>query len=207
MRDPEATVAPRRTLVRSHMVLVAIAVVFLIARSPTMLRQAGALDEDFFAMPGWTAATEGIPRLPIYPSRDRLGNFYKADVALFTLPPAFFYWQAPWHLAIGPGYSAARFGSATAGIISLWLVYALGRRWYGCELTALVAAGLLSCSRYFFFPATTARPDMLCTMLCLAAYWGMTAWSEDRRGGWAAFAGAFSSATHSREGACPRRRR
>ena len=128
-----------------------------------MFAQAGGQDEDYFAVPGWTILREGVPRIPYVPSRDLEGVFYKADEALLALPPLYFYWQACVYAVVGPGYAQARLASAIAGAVAIVLVYFLGRSFQLAEPAALWGAGLYSMSRLFFFPATTARPDMLCS--------------------------------------------
>jgi len=70
------------------LVLGGVMIVFLIMRVPLMYRQPGGQDEEWFAVPGYTVAQEGVPRLPFVPSRDRQCVFYRADDAVFALPPA-----------------------------------------------------------------------------------------------------------------------
>lgn len=154
---------------RSLLVLAGIVLAFLIARVPLMFRLQGGADEEWFAAPGWCVAQEGIPRVPYLPSRDPKCAFYRADEALLAMPPAYFYWSAPFFLALPDGYGPARLASAAAALIALWLVYQLGRAFYEDEATALWAVGLYSISRVFYVPAQTARPDMLCCALGLAA--------------------------------------
>lgn len=164
---------------RSRWLLAGIVVAFLAARLPFVLLQPGAQDEQWFAAPGYTVATEGIPRLPFVPNRNPEGVFYKADVALFTLPPAFFYLQAPFFLVLPPGYPTGRMPSVLAGAAAICLTYVLGRRWLN-ESAALWGAGLYSLSRVFFFPATFARPDMLCGAVGLAVLWVLDSWHTAR---------------------------
>ncbi len=159
---------------RSRWVLVGILLLFLLMRVPLMYRQPGGQDEEWFAVPGWTVAREGVPRIPFVPSRDKASVFYRADEALFALPPVYFYWQAPFYLLLPAGYGTARLASAVAGLIAIGLVYRLGRQFYRDETIALWAAGLYSLSRLFFFPAIWARPDMLCGTLGLGAI--LAAW-------------------------------
>ena len=159
-------------------ILAGIMLAFLVLRGPLMYRQPGGQDEDSYSVPGYTVATEGIPRLPYVPERRRESVFFKADVVLTTLPPAFFYWQAPWYWILPAGYGTARLPSALAGLATIWLVYLLARRMLGDETTALGAAGLYSLSRVLLFPATTARPDMLCCLFGMAALLCTWEWSQ-----------------------------
>lgn len=173
------------------LVLGGVILAFLVVRVPLMYRQPGGHDEEWFAVPGYTVAKEGVPRLPLVPSRDRDGFFYRADEMLFALPPAYFYWQAPFFLALPAGYGTARMASAAAGLIAIGLVYGLGRALYNDEATGLWAAALYSLSRVFFFPATSARPDMLCAMLGLAALWTTWRWQKNNAARWIASSGVL----------------
>ena len=173
-----ASDSPARTSLAVSGTLAAIMVGFLILRGPLMYRQQGGQDEDSYSVPGYTVATEGIPRLPYVPERRRESVFFKADEVLTTLPPAFFYWQAPWFWLLPAGYGTARLPSALAGLMTVWLVYQLTRRILNDESAALGAAGLYALSRVLFFPATTARPDMLCCLFGMAALLCIWEWSR-----------------------------
>jgi hypothetical protein len=179
---------PPRVSPRSWLILALIVAIFLGMRLPVMLHQAGGQDESDFAVPGLTILREGIPRIPYMPSRNTEGVFYKADVALFTLPPAYFYWQAIFYAILGPSHAAARIASTAAGLAGLWLVYQLGRRAYRDERIALLGVALYSLSRFFYFPCLFARPDMLCGAIGLGAI--ACIWSWHRSGRRAALVGA-----------------
>lgn len=153
-----------------------------------MFRQPGGMDEDWYAVPGWTVAHQGIPRVPYAPSREPDRAFYRADEVLFALPPGYFYWQAPFFLVLPAGYGTARLASAVAGLAAVGLVYQLGRAFYGHCSAGLWAAGLYSFSRVFFFPAQTARPDMLCAALGLGAV--LATWHWHSSGRWGCLWGA-----------------
>lgn len=171
------------------LVLGGVMTIFLVMRVPLMYRQPGGQDEEWFAVPGYTVAQEGVPRIPFVPSRDRQCVFYRADDAVFALPPAYFYWQAPFFLVLPAGYGTARLASAAAGLIAIWLVYRLGRALYDDVAAGLCAAALYGLSRVFFFAATCARPDMLCATVSLAALWMTWRWQTSGRLRWIACAG------------------
>ena len=158
-----------------------IGVVFIAVRYPQMVRQPGGQDEDYYAAPGWAILQGGTPRIPYVPSRDRSSVFYRADEALFTLPPAYFYLQAGVYWLIGPGYGQGRLTSAFVGLVAIGFVYLLGRRLFDSEGIGMAAAGVYSISRLFFFPATFARPDMLCATFGLGAILLMLAWRDAGR--------------------------
>jgi 4-amino-4-deoxy-L-arabinose transferase-like glycosyltransferase len=145
-----------------------------------MLRQPGSIDEEFYAVPGWTIVRDGIPRAPHVPQRDPQRVFYRADEAFFVEPPLGFYWQALFFAPLPDTYAAARIASGAAALTTIWLIYELGRRLYRNEAAALWGAGLYSLFRTFYFPAMTGRPDMLCTALGLGALWLMAQWQERR---------------------------
>ncbi len=164
---------------RTWLILSGILLAFCVIRGPLMFRLPGAMDEEHFAVGGWTVANSGIPKNPLSPSRDRKSIFYKADEALFAMPPAFFYWSSPYFLLLPGGYGTARLGSALAGIITVILVARLGRAIWD-DASGLWAAGLYSLSRFFYFSATTARPDMLCGMFGVASALALWHWKTTR---------------------------
>jgi len=152
--------------------LAMVAVVFLAWHVPLMYATAPGLDEDWFGVPGITILRSGLPRIPYLPSRDPSSFCYRADVVLYALPPLSFYLQAAAHLALGIGIGPARMASAVEGLVAAYLVYALALRWFGDRRGAILAAASYVASRAFFFPATTARPDMAATAFgLLAVYW------------------------------------
>ncbi len=160
----------------SWLALAGIIAAFALLRGPVLWHAPGGIDEDLFAVPGWTVWNEGIPRIPYEPPRAAATGFRDADVALYSLPPLYFYWSAPFHGAIGPGYPAARVASAVAGAGAIGLVFLIGRAAGMSAASALAAAGLYSLSRAVYFPATYARPDMVCGALQLAAVWVFLKW-------------------------------
>lgn len=161
--DPGAI--PRRSLAALGLILA----VFCLLRLPILYRHYGGQDEDWYAIPGLTVAQSGIPRVPYAPCRSLKSCFYKVDEALLALPPAYFYWQAPFFWLLPAGFGTARLASAVAGMMAVGLVYLLGRQITGRESIGLWAAGLYSLSRLLYFPAIIARPDMLCGALGLGA--------------------------------------
>ncbi len=165
---------------RARLILGAIVLLFLIVRLPVLLRQPGGQDEDWFAVPGWTVLNEGIPRIPYLPSRNPETAFYRADTALYALPPAQFYFQAPIYAVFGPSWGTARIPSFLSGIVAILLVYQLGQCLLREEPSALWAAGLYSVSRVFYFPCLSARPDLLCGAIGLGAVYTTWRWQTTR---------------------------
>ena len=179
---------------RSWLGLPAILILFLIMRLPPMYAQPGGQDEYLFTVPGWTVLREGIPRIPYAPARNRDSAFYRSDVMLFALPPGYFYWQAPFFAVAGPSYGTARLASAVAGLIAVVFLFLLSWHLYRDEHAALWASGLYSFSRVFFFPSMTARPDMLCGAIGLAALYAGYRWHESARTSWIVAAGVLVGA-------------
>jgi 4-amino-4-deoxy-L-arabinose transferase-like glycosyltransferase len=151
--------------------LVLWAVILFAWRVPLMYRQSPGQDEDFYGVCGMAILRSGLPQIPYIPSRDATTIYYMADVALYTLPPLSFFWQAAVHLVLGDGIGPARAASALAGLAAALLVNQLALVWSGDRRAAFWATTFYVLSRAFYFPATTARPDMLATALGLAALW------------------------------------
>ncbi|MCA9053084.1 MAG: glycosyltransferase family 39 protein [Planctomycetaceae bacterium] len=167
-----------RVLTKSQAGLIVICLCFLLMRAPVMYRQPGGQDEDQYAIPGLTILEGGIPRLPHVPARNQESVFFHADEALFSQPPLYFYYQALFYSALPPVYGTARIASAIAGVMSIWLVYRLTFKASGSTAAALWAAGLLSVSRWYYFSATFARPDILCAAFGFASILGVLEWSR-----------------------------
>jgi hypothetical protein len=89
-------------------------------------------------------------------------------------PPAAFYLTALSLLAIGPNELAARLPELAAGVASVALVYALGRKLYG-PAVGLLAAGLLALSPFAILFSITAFVDPLLTAAVLWALWAASA--------------------------------
>jgi len=89
-------------------------------------------------------------------------------------PPAAFYLTALSLLAIGPNELAARLPELAAGVASVALAYALGRRLYG-PAVGLLAAGLLALSPFAILFSITAFVDPLLTAAVLWALWAASA--------------------------------
>jgi hypothetical protein len=94
-------------------------------------------------------------------------------------PPLFFYIQALSFTLFGPTEVAARTPSLVASVVSVGLIYALGRSLYGRGV-GLLAAFLLAASPYaiLFAPTAFTDPLMVTWMLagCLAAVRGHWVW-------------------------------
>ncbi|WP_437193723.1 ArnT family glycosyltransferase [Planctomicrobium sp. SH527] len=158
----------------------AIVLLFLLMRLPAMALQPGGEDEDCYAVAGLTILNTGLPQLPHVPTRDLKSVYYRADHVLYAEPPLSFYLQAVCYSLLPDVYGTARLASAIAGIVLLWGVWKLTIEVTGSEIAAFWAAGLLSLSRWFYFPATRARPDIFCAMFGVLAIWLLFRWCNTR---------------------------
>ncbi len=157
-----------------------IAFEFLLLRLPVMYLQPGGQDEEFYAVPGVTILQCGIPRMPHIPARNPESAFYRSDEALFSEPPLYFYFQALFYSVLPVVYGTARLASAVAGVWLLVFTFRISQMIGGTITASLWAAGLFSFSRWFYFPATSARPDLLCAAFGLAAICSILRWQQGR---------------------------
>lgn len=158
-----------------------VSLAFFALRLPVMYHQPGGEDEDCYAVPGLTILKTGLPQLPHVPARNGESVYYHADRILYAEPPLTFYLQALFYLVLPHVYGTARLLSAVAGIGLLAFLALLARRWTGNPKVAYWAVGLFSLSRWFYFPATRARPDVLTALLGLAALWTVCLWQGTKR--------------------------
>ena len=173
-------------------------VLFLAARAPTIIHSSASQDEQWYGIPGLTVAVEGIPRVPYCRARDEGSVFQGAEKILFAQPPLSFYAQAPFFAVLPDGYAAARVSSLLAACLAIVLAYAIGQQVFGDARISLTAAGLYSLSRLLFFPAMSARPDMLCGTLGLTAVYFMTLtkWDDRRAAAASGIAVGLAGLTH-----------
>lgn len=71
-----------------------------------------------------------------------------------------------------------------AGLLSGLLVYVLQRKAGGSDWAAFWGASLFLFSRWFYFPAMSARPDLLCTFFGLLAIACMLRWTASHQMRW-----------------------
>jgi hypothetical protein len=161
--------------------LAGLALVFLVWHVPLMFRTETGQDEHWFGVTGTTIVRTGLPQIPYLPSRDPAEVCYKSDVALYVLPPLSFYLQALVNVVLGHGIGQARLASTIEGLVAAWLVYCLALYWFGDRRGAIFATLTYLFSRAFYFPATTARPDMAASMFGLLAVWCATLYRPERR--------------------------
>lgn len=178
---PKVPVVNRASQRRDLALLLLICLSFFLLRLPVMYLQPGGQDEDCYAVPGLTIAQSGIPRLPHVPARNRDSVYFHADEQLYSEPPLYFYYQSLFYLVLPAVYGTARLSSAIAGIVLLVLVYRLCVQMGCSSRAALWSVLFLSLSRWFYFPAICARPDMLCATLGIAVVLTLFRWQETRR--------------------------
>jgi hypothetical protein len=154
---------------RERFGLAVLACLFLAWHVPLVYRAEAGQDEDWYGVPGITILRTGLPQIPYIPSRDPGSACFKADLILYALPPLAFYLQALVHVILGVGLGPARMTAVFAGLFACTVLYDLACLWFGDRRGALVAAAAYLVARAFYFPATTARPDMVAVALGLVA--------------------------------------
>lgn len=168
----------------------AVVAAFLLLRTPVMYLSPGGQDEDCYGVPGMTILQTGLPQLPHVPARNPESVYYFADRQLFSEPPLMFYVQALFYLVLPDTIGTARMMSAVCGLVALGVLWRLGNRWLGAQGTAvLCGVALFSVSRWFYFAATCARPDMLATLLGFLTLAAVCRWESTRQIRWLVWAG------------------
>lgn len=158
-------------------------------RLPVLWQLPGGQDEEWYGIPGLLVLQQGFPSVPYARATDPDSVFLGAETALFAMPPLFFYAQAPFFAVLPDTYGTARMASFVSGCVILLLVFWLGRLFFQDDRIALVAAALLSVSRLFYFPALSARPDMLCGLLGILSLGCMAHYQQRQQLGWLIAAG------------------
>jgi hypothetical protein len=171
----------RARISSGQLVLLGAAIAFILMRLPMMYRVPADEDENCYGAPGLTVLESGVPRLPHVPARNLDSVYYKADQALFAEPPLSFYWQAAFYAVFPKTLGTARLSSAVAGALLLWCVFRLAVRSGVSEMSAALACAALSLSRWFFFPAVRARPEIVCVLFGMLAVSMTWVWCESRR--------------------------
>ncbi len=155
---------------------------FVGLRLPALIHQPGGQDEQFFSVPGLTVLREGVPRIPFLPTRRRESFFENADRCLMTLPPAFFYLQAPFFAILPAGYPTARMPSMFGACVLLVLVYLLARRLGAGSWGSFAACLILALSRPLMFTGMLARPDLWCAICGVCVFYCLYGNGEWKRG-------------------------
>ncbi|MBX3440574.1 MAG: glycosyltransferase family 39 protein, partial [Planctomycetaceae bacterium] len=170
--------------------LLLIGMAFIAWRLPSLWREPGWQDEEVHAVPGLTILRTGLPQLPHLPSRNTRSPYYRADEVAFLEPPLYFYVTAAFYALLPDIYGAARLASAIGGILLLVLAGQLTFRCGGTIGAAVWGMGLFMMSRWFYFPAQAARPDVLCAAFGLMAILATDDWIRTHRSGSLIAAGA-----------------
>lgn len=100
-------------------------------------------------------------------------------------PPLWFssYWL--WRQLAGASEFAARVQSAFFSLITVAIVYRIGRDWFGAPRYGLYAAALLGVNAYFFVYALEIRPYGLIMLLVSASMWTYQRWLTRQSFRWA----------------------
>lgn len=99
-----------------------------------------------------------------------------------------------WSMAFGTSAIAIRLPFLLMGIASIWLVYVVGRRWYG-EWPALLPAAVMSVSQYMVYYSVLARPYIagVFLMLCLLYFWTRILLEKEYKWYWLALFAFFAA--------------
>ncbi len=91
-------------------------------------------------------------------------------------PPLWFssFWL--WRQFVGDSEFAGRLLSVFFSLITLSLVYQVGRRWLGAPRYGLFAVALLGVNSYFFIYALEIRPYALIMLIGTASMWSFQRW-------------------------------
>jgi len=109
-----------------------------------------------------------------------------ASTAQDTMPPLYYFVLRAF-LALGDSEFAVRLPSALWGVVTIPLLYALGRRLFG-EKVGLVSALLLATNPFHIFYSQEARMySQLGFFTLLSAFFFLRAWQEGRKRDWLGF--------------------
>ena len=144
---------------RGYLALAA-ACLLLLIEATTLIRTRWVEDESWIASNSWTFAQEGRIRTTIFPSQPG----YEIAVG----PPVYTVTEGYWFAAFGLGIAQARLLSALAGMITLIVVFFLGRE-IGGTLCGAVAGAIAASDTFLVVAARTARPEAETMLLCWLA--------------------------------------
>lgn len=116
---------------------------------------------------------------------EHLGYFFTRDSLNFlwwylgaqdTHPPLWFssFWL--WRHVMGDSEFLARLFAVFLSMITLSLIYQVGRRWFGAPRFGLFAIALLAVNAFFFYHSLEIRPYALIMLLATASMWSFERW-------------------------------
>lgn len=109
----------------------------------------------------------------------------------FIFHPPLFYWVQHFVLMFGTGEFIVRLPSALYGVLTIPVVYLLGKEFHSRDI-GIMAAGLLALSPFHIFYSQDARPYAMMLLLCaVALVYFMQAIKTDSGASWVMF-GIFS---------------
>jgi mannosyltransferase len=183
-REPDALSPARgRAAATPWLALGAILVLAAVLRFATLRTQSIWFDE---------AATWDLVRRPLGAMLDRIPDGE-------SNPPLFYVLEWGWTRVFGDGEAGLRSLSALAGLLTVPVAYAIGRRAGGLACAGLAAAALVAVNPLLVWFSQEARSYALATLLSAVALLLALRASEDARGRWLAgwaLAAALALATH-----------
>lgn len=90
-----------------------------------------------------------------------------------THPPLVQVWMNYWVLLFGTGEFAVKLPFILAGLAGIWLIWLLGKFWFG-KIAALSTMAFLACSEYVIAYHQQARPYAAGFFFCILAVWAFT---------------------------------
>ena len=101
-----------------------------------------------------------------------VGELIRQGVMIDAHPALVHVWMYYYSLVFGTTEWLMKLPFIFAGIVSVYLVYNIGKRWFN-ETAGLLSATILTCAQYFVFYSVTARPYISGLFLCLFVlkYW------------------------------------
>lgn len=146
--------------------------------------------------------TWGIQHIHMHPDEFLAYFFTRRDLSFLwwylgtqdTHPPLWFSSFWVWRNIAGDSEFVARFYSALLGLVTLSLVYQLGRKWFGAARYGLFAMALLIVNAFFIYHALEIRPYSLIMLLATASMWTFGRWLKHQTWRTALYYGATLAA-------------
>lgn len=103
---------------------------------------------------------------------DSFSDLIAKGVMIDAHPALVQVWMYYYSLLFGTTEWLMKLPFIITGVVSVYVIYNIGKRWFN-ETTGLLAAAILTCAQYFVFYSVTARPYVSGLFLCLFVlkYW------------------------------------
>lgn len=132
----------------------------------------------------------GIDKVHMHADESLVYDFTRADLPYLVRylaeqdshPPLWFssFWL--WRQFVGEGEFAGRMLAVSYSLLTLAMVYQIGRRWFGAPRYGLFAMAVLGVNAYFFIYALEIRPYSLIMLLVTTSMWTFQRWQTRQTG-------------------------